>query len=359
MVFDHRHYVPTVLTKRGERNALLDLEPSVVPMITPLFEVAPIDWDFELGEPAKTIDAHLATLGPDLASCWRGSRAFIDMTFIEPDERMADGSHPLDWLVRSASAAGSVLVPTVSPGRDAAYRTAAAACVARDGRGACARLGVSEWPSSVGTAPLERLLDELGLEAAEVDLVLDLGDEVSAAALAIAAVRSELAALPHAGSWRSVTVSGAGFPKDLSGVARGLSLVERTEWLVYQSLLAGPPLAVVPQFGDYGIAHPDPTVDVDPRVLSISAALRYTVADAWLVAKGQLFKGQGGSGQGGAAAVPVAASIAADTRFSGADHCAGDAWIASPGTGGNPEKWRRVATNHHLTLVAQAVANLP
>ena len=361
MAFDHRHYVPVVLTKRGERRALADLAPSIKSGFTPLFEVAPIDWNFDLDEPAKTIDEHLKTLGDDLAGCWGSDRAFIDMRFIEPTERMSDGSHPLDWLIVRANAAGATLLPSVSPSRDAAYRAAAARSVARDGRGACVRLATGEWPSATGTTQLDGLLRELAISPAEVDLMLDLAEDGAASSgLALAAVRNELNALPNATDWRTVTVSGAGFPKDLSGLGRGLSVVERTEWTLYQDLLAGPSTSVIPQFGDYGVAHPDPILNIDPRLLSISAAFRYTIDRAWLVAKGELFKGAGGSGRGGAAALPVAAAIAADSRFAGAAHCAGDAWIAAvPGSGGNPEAWRRVATTHHLTHVSEAVSRLP
>ncbi len=180
--------------------------------------------------------------------------------------------------------------------------------------------------------------------------------------LALTAVRNELNALPYAADWRTVTVSGAGFPKDLSGVGRGgLSAVERTEWVLYQDLLAGSTTSVVPpQFGDYGVAHPDPILNIDPRLLSISAAFRYTIDLAWLVAKGELFKGAGGSGKGGAAALPSQQRSLPTRGSRGASHCAGDAWIAAvPGSGGNPEAWRRVATTHHLTHVAEAVSRLP
>jgi hypothetical protein len=361
-MFDHRIYVPVLLTKRGERSALRDLPPSIKDLITPLFVAAPIDWNFDKEEPAKTIDRHLESLGKDLAECWGTAPAFLDLVFIDPAERMHGGAHPLFWLVTEANKSGAALVPTVAPMRDPAYRQAAAACVARDGRGACIRLSPAEWPSSSGLAVLNALLAELGIDPEQADLVLDLGEEVVASpSLSLAAVRNEIAVLPYLGRWRSLTVAGAGFPKDLSGVGRGLSMIERVEWTLYEALLAGPAVPVVPRFGDYVVANPDPFMDVNPRLLSISAALRYTVTGAWLVAKGELFKGAGGSGLGGAALVPVAAAIAAHPAFAGRGHCEGDDWIAggAGGTGGNPERWRRTATNHHLTHVAEAVARLP
>jgi Beta protein len=63
----------------------------------------------------------------------------------------------------------------------------------------------------------------------------------------------------------------------------------------------------LPTFGDYAVAHPDPSRgDVDPKVMSISAGLRYTIDDEWLVAKGGLYKATGGRSLGGEAAIPVA-----------------------------------------------------
>lgn len=360
MTFDHHHYVPILLTKRGERSAVSDLDAGVRANITPLFVVAPVDWNFDLDEPAKTVDAHLRTLAEDLFACWGTRRAFIDLMFLDPAARMSDGSHPLTWVTARGNAVGTVLLPTVGVSSDAAYQAAAAAVSARDGRGACIRLRTADWPSSSG-ARLTALLGALRLTPREVDLVLDLGEDVATApSMALTAVRNELASLPSAHDWRTVTVAGASFPKQLTNVARGLSVIERVEWSVYSALL-GAGLARIPTFGDYAVANPDPVVDVDPRVMNISASMRYTIDGAWLVSKGDLFKGSGGSGLGGAAAVPVADALVRDPRFDGAGHCTGDDWIirAAAGSGGNPEAWRRAATAHHLTHVGRVVATLP
>jgi hypothetical protein len=53
--------------------------------------------------------------------------------------------------------------------------------------------------------------------------------------------------------------------------------------------------------------------------MQISAQLRYTMDECWLVAKGDLFKGRAGTGVGGAAVPPLAAMIANAWEFCGAD----------------------------------------
>jgi hypothetical protein len=176
------------------------------------------------------------------------------------------------------------------------------------------------------------------------------------------ALRAELTALPRALEWRSITVASAGFPPSPLQMSRGVTVIERADWNAYRALVNGPGLPRIPTFADYGIAAPDPTVDVDPRMMSISASFRYTIEKAWIFAKGELFKGRAGSGRGGDAMLPVAAMLRADRRFAGAAHCTGDQWInrlaTVGGTGGNPETWRRHGTSHHLTHVISEIANL-
>jgi hypothetical protein len=255
--------------------------------MTPLFVVAPVDWNFDLDEPNKTVDEHVRGLGNELATCWGTDRAFVDLQFIDDGALMANGSHPLVSLIDEGNQYGAQLIPVVAIGRDQSYRQAASRVVTRDGRGACVRLSSNEWPSNTGAGPLNGLLTALNISPADADLVLDLGDEVTGApGLSLTAVRNELMVLPNAQDWRSVTVAGAGFPKQLSDISRGITLIERVEWALYQRLLTGPSLPCIPTFGDYAIAHPDPFVNVDPRYMSISASIRYTIDDAWLVAQG-------------------------------------------------------------------------
>jgi hypothetical protein len=358
--FDQSHYVPIILTKRGERSALTDLASTCKDAMTPLFVVNPVDWNFDDEAPAKTIDAHLIDLPLKLAQSWGTKPAMIDLLFIEQSAIMSNGDHPLVWLTAQAAVHGLPLVPVTSIDRDATHQQAVRDVHARDGLGASLRLPASEFPSALAPGALNAFLAGLGVGPGEVDLVLDLGDEVTSS-LARPTIRGELTSLPLLNDWRTLTVAGASFPKDLSGVPRGISEIDRAEWLLYQDLAAVPPASRTPTFADYVIAHPDPSMDVDPRVMSISAALRYTTGDIWLVFKGELFKGRAGSGLGAAAVTPLASALVADNRFAGIVHCTGDVWfdaVASGQSGSNPEQWRRHGTVHHLTTVTDQVANL-
>ncbi len=363
MNFDSQHYVPILLAKRGERSAVRDLDAGSKAALTPMFVVAPVDWNFDTDAPAKSIDSHLGALPRDLSECWGTREAFVDLLFLDEAATMQSGQHALVWLTAEAAKHNLPLVPVTSPGRSHMYQQAVADVHGRDGRGVCLRLAPADWPSATGMAEIDSLLGAIGVRPNEVDLVLDLGsDVVTAPGLALAATRTEIAVLPHVHNWRTLTVAGAGMPKGMGDLPRGLNEVDRCEWLLYQGLVRGPALARVPTFGDYVIAHPDPTVGIDPKFMMISAALRYTDGDVWLVPKGELYKARAGRGFGGAAVPPIADVVVQDHRFMGIQHCTGDQWIHDAANnnnaGGSPETWRRQGTVHHLTAVTGQIATL-
>jgi len=359
-------YLPILLTKRGELSALADLTPETKVMLTPLFVVHPIDWDWETGAPSKSPTDHVSGLGKKLAGCWGGGRAFIDPVLVI-DEAEPDGgySHPLSTIVGEAAAEGTQLVPVVSPARGPRYTAAAAALHHDTGAGVCVRLSPRHWPiDPPRSQQLDELLAALQVGPKDADLVLDLGEEVHSE-LARDLVRSALQALPYADSWRSLTLAGGAFPRDLSEVSKNrITRLPRLDWQLFCEVSAEATRGSFrsPAFGDYAVAHPDPraALGIDPKMMSISAGLRYTTDDAWLVAKGELYKGTGGRSRGGDAALPVARMIVNADEFCGADFSAGDLWINQVATtgvnGGNPERWRRTATNHHLVFVTTTLS---
>lgn len=357
MPIDRRHYVPIVLTRMAERTAVRESAPAVRHALTPLFVAHPVAWDYEDDGPAKTLDEHLASLPQRLRQAWDES-AFIDLALLDDDGPLAGGQHPLVWLTAQCAALGLPLVPVVSPTRTPGYRAATATVIARDHLGVCVRLQVPEWPvNAPGT--LQPLLTELGVTPAEVDLLLDLGSE--SGVLALTALRQQLTQLPTVDHWRSLIVAGAGMPREMPA-GQAIHVLPRTEWVRYLTLLGGQLPPRIPTFSDYAIAHPDPTLEVDPKMMSLSALLRYTSANNWLIAKGQLYKGPAGSGIGSAAMRPVAQSLQAHADYLGANHCATEAWLGSVAAGnangGNPTTWRRYGTQHHLVVATNQLATL-
>ena len=356
--FQAERYVPVVLTKQGERTALSNLPGHVTARLTPLFVVPPIEWDYENEAPKKTQAEHLTQLPQQLAQCWGTAPAFIDLTFLD-DEVVGGGVHPLEWVTNQTRAMGLTLTPVVSFDRTDAYLDAAAAVIQRDHAGVCLRLPIDEWPTAKGVSLLDGFLSQLGVSAAEAHLVLDLAEDVGTAART--AVTAELRGLPYRDDWRSVTVTGTAMPSSMPA-GPGLHTITRQEWAIYEHLAnLSTPLERMPGFGDYGVGGVSPSADVDPKFMNISATLRYTVHDRWLIAKGGLWKGNGGKGIGAAAVPPAARLLQDHTEYLGADHCQFEVWmqpVAAGTGGGSAVVWRRYGTQHHFTVVTDQLASV-
>jgi hypothetical protein len=98
LIFDHRHYVPRLLWRVGEYQALLYLHDHTKIDVTPLIDIPEVGFDFDTGEDAKTIDQHLAKFAKRLAAKWDKRWAFVDLKLIDPAERMSDARHPLKFV---------------------------------------------------------------------------------------------------------------------------------------------------------------------------------------------------------------------------------------------------------------------
>lgn len=352
--FGPDHYVPVLFTKAGERDAVGVIDDHQKDAFTPLWVVHPIDWDFELDQPKKSIDDHLVKLPADLDKVWERP-AFIDTLHVE-DETMADGRHPLEWIVATAADNGRQLVPVVAPERPSeardAVRNLLASGITSD---VCLRLGIEYWSDE---QQIDDLLTGIGAARADTHLVLDLrGDAGPASRLALS---STLRALPSATEWKTLTVTATAMPQT-PPAGHGIHEIPRQEWINYRAIVDGGSFGErQPTFGDYAIAYPDPFDDVDPRVLQISAKLKYTCDEKWLLGRGGLFKGTGGRGGGGESIRPAAAAISSHSEFA-LPHCTGEDWIvaaAETGPTGSPRTWVRVGTAHHLLRVLGQIGSM-
>ena len=349
-------YVPILKAKDAEYRALGDLTPHAQASIVPLLEVPSIPWDYENDGPAKSIDAHLAPVANRIAGVWAAPAiAYIDLALVA-DDLLSDGRHPLEAVMENAVKTGAALIPVIGLDRSKQYQAAARAAAARDRRGVCLRLEPDALLSAAAeplTARVDAALSDVGLAAPDIDLVLDLGsirgDDTAVLAVAWTTLWP---ALPRLMEWRSVTFAATAFPQSLTGLTpNAITRIPRGEWSLYSSL-RNAALPRQPDFGDYAIAHPEP-VEMDPRLMKISAQVRYAAPTEWLVVRGRNTKDYGWGQMHG-----LAAKLIAEPEFAKAPHCWGDEFIqrcaiVSTSESGNAMTWRRVGTVHHLTTVVE------
>lgn len=352
-------YVPMLKAKRGELAAIKELDPSVREQIFPVFDVPPVPWDHLNDTPAKSVDDHLKKLPENLEKSVTGIGCAIDLKWLDPSDRMSDGTHPLAWMMAQLRASGVHALPVVGTGPryDTACIAAARAAIQSDGRGCIVRVAENRIYQANLDADLTALVSALGIAQKDAHLLIDLESIAVGSEQAVAlAVPMVLGPLPSLSQWRSLTLAATAFPFDLTGIAKGLSTVPRSCWVVWYNVFIGP-LARKPLFADYCVdSHDRSEPDVDPRFMKGSTNIRYAAGNEWLILKGPNWKDHGFAPMQG-----LCAQLIADTRYLGPTFSAGDKFIDACARGGptsNAEAWRKAAVNHHITHAVRQLASL-
>lgn len=357
-MFDHRHYVPLLKGKAGEFGALQELSAATKTKITPLIDIPPVTDNLQTGKPKKPLGVHLAYIADKIKAAWGKDRPiFVDLFWIELKDRTEKGVHPLACIFDRLRKIEVLGVPSTGFDRDDEYNSNAKDVIANDRRGVCIRLlddDMEDLPNLKDQ--LEELQDTLGVTRKTVHLLMDfrdvgLGDVERCAQVSIDVINK----LPSISEYRTLTLAASGFPSSLAKVEPSSTLkLPRTELALWRKVIAsGKGLRRVPTFGDYAIAHPD-LLEADWRKFKLSGSIRYTLEKDWLVVKGGSIQKHGFK-----QFHKLAHQLANREDFYGADFSSGDDYIskcaAKAATSGNLTTWRRIGTNHHITVVGKQV----
>lgn len=359
---DANHYVPILKTKAGECRALKDLNEETWRLLTPLLEVQSPPWDYTVDAPAKTTAQHVVGVQRQLTSNLPdGASVYLDADSLPPEDTMPDGSQPLEFLSAGLVEAGVQVVPVVGFERPDAYMDAAAR-LAKAAGAACIRVEAEDLPDMPATlsVSLRDLLSRLELAETQCVLLLDFAEIPANAVRPVTlAAASVIGSLDHAETWDQIVFAGTGMPQTVADLSPGVvSTVPRSEWVVWRALVAqARVLPRVPCFGDYAVTHPE-LPSVDPRLMKMSAKMRYTVDDDWLVARSRNVRDYGYE-----QAHELCALISERDEFRGREYSAGDTFIedcaARRGGPGSATTWVTAGTSHHLEFVARQVASYP
>lgn len=351
-------YVPILKGKEGEFAALEQLTLDAKAFTRPLIEIPAVPFDFAAGRHAKTLDKHIETLPERINRSLGQSYFYLETPFFGNNDQTVDERCAMQVLLDGCGALGMRPIPVLSTSSSVDCRNAVKASLGR-GQSFCLRLTVEDFAEDAETdVEVDTVLGHLELDSAKgCDLVVDLGELKNDGATSLLLARSVLASLPRRDEWRLIVIAAASFPEDLSGVNSSSSVViPRREWTLWQALQRKPKL--IPEnlvFGDYAISNPL-IRGLDPRIMRMSASIRYTLAESWLIIKGRNV-GQYGFDQ----YFDLCRKLVNRPEYLGRQYSWGDDFIwrcAHDDSGpGNATTWRKVGVNHHITVVQRQLAN--
>ena len=350
MNFGPDHYVPVLKCKIGEKRALQLVAEALRPRITPLLEIVERKSD-------KPLTEHLDTAFKGLAVSVSGySRCFLDAREVAPD-----GPAAAEAAFQRAVDAEITFTPVTGISRQADV----GAALSHGGLGIALRLSRAEFEQGNLATKLLEFMASHDLAREETDLIVDLGpvdDMIVEGVTAFGA--AFLADVPDHPAWRTLTISACGFPPSMGVVERlSYELVSRVDWRAWRDSLHEHRHAIprVPSFSDCAIQHPRGVEGFDPRIMQVSASIRYTRPEEWLLIKGEGTRANPAKLQFPALATQLVYGHLRP-HFAGPSHCRGCFLIKAAADGaagmGSAEPWRRVGTAHHITMVVQALESL-
>ena len=97
--------------------------------------------------------------------------------------------------------------------------------------------------------------------------------------------------LPEMDYYRNLILKSSSFPRSLAKFGKGVTEVERRDWLLYRTLFKTWPNEIrKPIYGDYAIVNPSYKIKVDPRILKPPSKIIYTTSESWVICKGGSYR---------------------------------------------------------------------
>jgi hypothetical protein len=355
-------YVPVLRWKEAERKALHKLFHADREQISPL--IGPLTPQANSKGRSKTVSELATDIPADIAECWGQRPIFFDAHLPRHDLNIGQEDSLLREVVSHGKQRGLTIIPVTGLSRPVAYQSAVVSAVALMGAGACVRL----TPADILDATLPKKLQDLVVSLKQKEAVIDiLVDFRSIFGVQTPNWSDVLARIPQLNEWRTLISASGAFPQDLTRTNGGEPMepgehdFPRSDWINWADHVKSGRLPRCPLFSDYTIQW---ALQQKPiQVPNISASIRYTCEDHWLVMRGE---GMQKEGSAGAKQYPAhAKQLVRKKEFCGAAFSAGDAYIEEKSREnlqaikktGNARTWIEAGINHHLTFVARQVAN--
>jgi hypothetical protein len=335
-------YVPLLKWQRGEKRALKAVKEKMAKDVIPVITVT----DETFADQPETVrhEAVKASVSfaDELMARWGARPFYLNASAIQPSAR---GVHPLIDTAKQCREQGARLTPAITLNASEAYEAAVIEVDRIDKAGVALIVNLDEFNS------LEEWMSNWPHAPQKTDLIVDLGDNVSAVSALGSVLQIAFRNLHCGAEWRTVTMAGTSMPENFSDYERdGVYLIERKEWRIWQQLIA----STLPYRLDYGDYATPPIREEGVTIrYGFPINVRYTLTTHFLIPRGVRTLGEGSRDQG-AQLVSHAKTIVSYKKRGRLD-CWGDEEIDKIANEkvrpGNLENWTKIGINRHIARV--------
>jgi hypothetical protein len=347
--------------KRAEQGALKSLTEDYKKYITPLVQFVmpkPEDND-QFEDIVERFRNRLLEIPNKLIEIWGTLPVFVDVSLLFTTPLKAES---LRVITQKGNDLGGTFIPVIYLYDDKDIKKEAFLSAQKNKTGLCLRLIYSDFSDQ---DKLNQDISDLvllsKLKEKDIDLLVDIketGENGDKYAKYVNLSQN----ICNLKDWRTFTFASGSFPEDLTECRIDIdNLIPRIDWMCWKKNYSSK-LKRMPSFSDYTIQHPIYKEAV--QFFHPTSSIKYTLENDWFIMKGR--KQKFGD------YLASAADLIKSERFYGESFSDGDryisdkakhflAYIKNPkikGTG-STETWLKASINHHLTLVANQIANLP
>lgn len=350
-------YLPILKGKQGELGALQNLSINDKARTLPLIEIPGIPWDFDTETPSKTIEDHLANVLPKILEAWGTEYPLLIDTMWLP-QQLDNGENTLDFVVNSLREMEVQAIPVLALDDINSRNALIESNFFRNYPEACIRVVTSDIDTDATLSiAMTEFHESTRLDKENIHLLVDFKDMTPDQSPMYATLaRLSINSIENLERFKSFSLSITSFPENLSEHgADTLEEIPRAEWQLWRNLVQGR-LRRKPIFADYAISS-SRSPSIDPRYMRMSANLRYTGNNSWIIVKGRAVRTAGYEQFN-----QLCRQLVGTPHYAGPDFSWGDSVInekAENGSGpGNATTWRQIGTNRHITKVISQVSSM-
>jgi len=364
------HYVPILIWKRAEQNALANLTDEQKDYIIPLLQLVmtkpPVDKEKKRRRPIEEAfdnlilefkNKRIPKIPEEIKTSWGQRQVYIDFSLLYTIQLKIES---ISRILDLGSTLSLNLIPVLNLSDSDEIKKAA--CSSTDKfKGVCIRAVSSDLKSIKNlNEKLSIFIQSFGLNESSVDILVDI-KEKETEYYRLSNISQQIISLLK---WRRFIFACGSFPEDLSKCKLDdTNSIPRSDWLSWSSCFKKGNIKRIPTFADYTIRHP--IYNESLQFFAPTTSIKYTCKNDWLIMKGRKQKFE---------LYLANAKILLNSPdvFYGEYFSFGDKYIAEKGRHydkyikdrkikgtGSTESWLTASINHHIACIISQLANLP